>query len=188
MKLFLTRHGETIENRKGILQGQKIGTLSKKGIKQAKKLALRLKDKKIDAIYSSDLARAKNTAKEILVFHPKTRLHLSKNLRERYLGKYAGKKASALDWTNRPKEIETRAEIAKRVKKVLDKAYTAHPNGTVLFVGHIGTNKSIVRMLFGKARNGTRRKSQPNASISVFEIVEGKKTIRNLKNCTKHLD
>ena len=48
MKLILTRHGETIENKKGILQGQKIGTLSKKGIKQAKKLALRLKGKKID--------------------------------------------------------------------------------------------------------------------------------------------
>ena len=188
MKLILTRHGETNENKKGILQGQKIGTLSKKGIRQAKKLAIRLKGKKIDAVYSSDLARAKNTAKEILVFHSKTPLHLSKNLRELDLGKYAGKKGSAIDWANRPKSIETRAEIAKRVKKVLDKAYTAYPNGTVLFVGHIGANKSIVRVLFGNPPKGTTRKIPPNASISVFELVEGEKTIRNLKNCTKHLD
>jgi len=43
MKLILTRHGETIENQKGIMQGHLPGHLSKQGVEQAKKLALRLK-------------------------------------------------------------------------------------------------------------------------------------------------
>ncbi len=188
MKLILTRHGETNENKKGILQGQKIGTLSEKGIKQAKKLAIRLKDKKIDAVYSSDLERAKNTTKEIMVFHPKTPLHLSKNLQEMYMGKYSGKKSSAIDWENRPKEVESRAEMDVRAKKVLDRAYAAHPTGRVLLVGHIGINNSIVRVLLGKPANGKKRKIPPNASITVFEIEEGKETIVHLRNCTKHLD
>ena len=65
MKLILTRHGETVDNIKGILQGQNPGKLSENGIQQAKQLALRLKNENIDAIYSSDLARAADTAKEI---------------------------------------------------------------------------------------------------------------------------
>ncbi len=186
MKLILTRHGETEENKKGIMQGQKIGTLSKKGILQAKKLALRLKGKKIDAVYSSDLARAKNTAKEIMIFHPKTSLHFSKNLRETNLGKYTGKKASAIDWANRPKSIESRASMMKRVKKVLDKAYKKYPNGTVLFVGHIGTNKSLSRVIL---KNPLKKITcQPNVAITVFEIREDSKHKVQLLNCTNHLD
>ncbi len=186
MKLILTRHGETEENKKGILQGQKIGTLSKKGIGQAKKLALRLKGKKIDAVYSSDLVRAKNTAKEILAFHPKVPLHLSKNLRETFLGKYAGKKASALDWANRPKEIESKASMTKRVRKVLDKACKSHPNGIVVFVGHIGINKALERIILNQSLK--KIACQSNASVSVFEIREDKNHKVMLLNCSKHLD
>ncbi len=185
MKLILTRHGETVENRNGILQGQKFGTLSKKGVMQAKKLALRLKNKKIDAVYSSDLARAKNTAKEILAFHPKTPLHLSKNLRETFLGKYAGKKAPAVDWKNRPKKIESKASMMKRVKKVLDKSYKAHPNGVVVFVGHIGINKALERVILNQPLK--KIACPPNASITVFEIREDKKHCVHLLNCTNHL-
>lgn len=70
MKLIITRHGETEENKAGIIQGYLPGHLSKTGIEQAKKVVLRLKDEKIDFIYSSDLDRAANTAKEIAKFHP----------------------------------------------------------------------------------------------------------------------
>ena len=65
MRLILTRHGETEDNVKEILQGQAGGKLTAKGIEQAKKLALRLKKEKIDKIYVSDLKRAVDTAKEL---------------------------------------------------------------------------------------------------------------------------
>ncbi|GBE19836.1 glucosyl-3-phosphoglycerate phosphatase [archaeon BMS3Abin17] len=69
MKLILVRHGETEENKRREIMGQKQGTLSSLGIEQAKKVAQRLKDEKIDYIFSSDLARASDTAKEIHKFH-----------------------------------------------------------------------------------------------------------------------
>ena len=64
MKLIITRHGETIENVKGIAMGSLPGNLSKKGKKQAKLVAKRLKNININAIYTSDLKRAYDTAKE----------------------------------------------------------------------------------------------------------------------------
>jgi len=69
MKLIITRHGETEENKNRIIQGHIDGTLSQLGLEQAKKLAERLKDEKIDLIFSSDLGRALNTAKEVAKFH-----------------------------------------------------------------------------------------------------------------------
>lgn len=44
--LILTRHGETLENRQGIMQGHMPGTLSPLGIQQARDLADRLKEEK----------------------------------------------------------------------------------------------------------------------------------------------
>jgi broad specificity phosphatase PhoE len=69
MRLIIIRHGETNDNANGICQGQNDSPLSENGIAQAKSLALRFKDRKIDAVYSSDLQRAANTALEILKFH-----------------------------------------------------------------------------------------------------------------------
>ena len=94
MILIITRHGETIENKQGIMQGHLPGTLSEHGIEQAKKLAERLKEEKIDFIYSSDLARAADTAKEIAKFHPNISINFTKELRERNLGELQGRKAS----------------------------------------------------------------------------------------------
>ncbi len=82
MKLILTRHGETIENKEGSLQGHLPGRLSETGKEQARKLALRLKDEKIDAIYSSDLVRTVDTAREIAKHHNSIPLHFVPKLRE----------------------------------------------------------------------------------------------------------
>jgi broad specificity phosphatase PhoE len=92
MKLILTRHGETEENKLGIMQGHMPGKLSGLGIEQAKRLALRLKEERIDFIYSSDLARASDTAKAIAKYHPNTPIEFVEELRERDLGEFQGKK------------------------------------------------------------------------------------------------
>lgn len=55
MRLILVRHGETKDNDAGILQGQLHGELNKSGIEQAEKVAVRLKNEKIDFIFTSDL-------------------------------------------------------------------------------------------------------------------------------------
>ncbi len=91
MKLIIVRHGETVENATGICQGQSYGTLSEKGKEQARKVAERLKEHALDVAYVSDLERTKETAKEILKYHPDIPVIFSKEIRERSWGIFEGK-------------------------------------------------------------------------------------------------
>ncbi len=189
MKLILTRHGETIENQKKIMQGHLPGHLSKRGIEQAKKLALRLKHKKIDVIYSSDLKRASDTAKEIARYHKKIPINFVQELRETDLGSLTGKCSKDIDFDYRPDDVESAASMQKRAKKILNEVYNNYPNKTVLFVGHNGINKALISVILNKsAKDMDKIESQHNASISIFEIREDKKHIVHLMNCIKHLE
>jgi broad specificity phosphatase PhoE len=70
MKFILVRHGETEWNRVRRVQGSGSDTpLSETGERQAESLALRLKDEKLSAIYSSPLQRALRTAQAIAGYH-----------------------------------------------------------------------------------------------------------------------
>jgi broad specificity phosphatase PhoE len=71
MKLILIRHGETLWNKEGRIQGTSDIELSPIGIEQARLLALSLKDQPICAIHASPLKRALKTAQIINEFHRK---------------------------------------------------------------------------------------------------------------------
>jgi probable phosphoglycerate mutase len=60
--LFLFRHGETDWNREGRLQGHTDTPLNATGLSQAQALVERLRPHRLDAVVSSDLARAWTTA------------------------------------------------------------------------------------------------------------------------------
>lgn len=91
MKIILTRHGRTVENDAGILQGHLPGTLNELGKEQARKVAERLAGEHIDRAYSSDLARAADTARTIMAHHPGATLEFTEELRESSLGEWQGK-------------------------------------------------------------------------------------------------
>jgi len=69
-KIYLFRHGETFYNEKGIFTGWKDAKLSPRGIKSAKKIAIKLKKKKFEIAFYTRLSRSKDTLKEVLKFHP----------------------------------------------------------------------------------------------------------------------
>jgi broad specificity phosphatase PhoE len=71
MRLILIRHGETLWNKEGRIQGTSDIELSAVGIEQARLLALSLKDQPIGAIHASPLKRALQTAEIINKFHRK---------------------------------------------------------------------------------------------------------------------
>lgn len=58
VRLYIVRHGETNENRMGIMQGQLDTQLNNDGIQQARLCARWLKDVEFDVAISSDLHRA----------------------------------------------------------------------------------------------------------------------------------
>jgi len=188
MRLILTRHGQTEDNIKGILQGQNHGKLSQLGIEQAKKLALRLKTEKIDAIFSSDLKRAADTAEEIHKFHKNIPLILEKDLREGNLGDFVGKESSKVNWDKMPNNAETLEDMQKRVVSLLDRIYKKYKDKTVLFVAHQGINKALILHILSKPLEEIDKLGKfQNTSVSIFEIREDKKHIVHLMNCSKHL-
>jgi probable phosphoglycerate mutase len=197
MKLILIRHGETIENVKGIIQGHLPGKLTKKGIEQAKKLALKLKDEKIDYIYSSDLARASDTTKEIIKFHPNTPIEFTNDLRERNSGEYQGKNKKEIKWAKEgdfknyiePKKGETRTEICSRAKGFYDHIIKKHKEKNILLVGHGGINTALTSVIMGKSFVDVLKMGEmKNTCIIIFEINKDKNHKIRLFNCTKHLD
>jgi probable phosphoglycerate mutase len=181
MKLMLVRHGETEENALGIIQGHLPGTLSKNGIEQAKNTALKLKDEHIDYIYSSDLARSANTAKEIVKYHPSITIEFTEKLRERHLGEFQGKKKSDFGWSATdmratsldPKHGETKQQLFDRANGLLQYLLQKHKNDVVLLVGHNGINKAIIAAIAGKSHEDLEKvENQKNAVVSIFDINE----------------
>lgn len=67
--LILVRHGESLWNRTGKYQGQQDIGLSSEGVRQAERLAEFFSSWRFEAIYASDLARARDTAAAIAKRH-----------------------------------------------------------------------------------------------------------------------
>ena len=195
MKLIITRHGETDYNVKGILQGQKQSKLTKNGIKQAKALAERLKDEKIDVIYTSELKRSIDTSNIVNKYH-KIKIIKTNLLNERAYGDFEGKYGDKIydnipNFNERDKKLrftppgkgESVVKLKKRIKKFL-KILPKYKN--ILIVGHSGTNKMILTILLKKSLKEWTRLKQDPTCISIVS-KKGRKFILEKTNDTNHL-
>ncbi|MBW2993267.1 2,3-bisphosphoglycerate-dependent phosphoglycerate mutase [Candidatus Woesearchaeota archaeon] len=91
MKIYIFRHGQTYYNRDKRFTGWKDSKLTPLGIKQSKKIANRLKKKKIDVAYQTRLSRSKDTLKYVLKYHPECKKTITDNrMIERNYGKLQG--------------------------------------------------------------------------------------------------
>ena len=88
-KIIIIRHGQSLGNQNKRFLGHTDLDLSELGYKQAITAANYLKNEKIDAIYSSDLIRAMNTALPNAELHNLSIIS-DKNLREAYVGAWEG--------------------------------------------------------------------------------------------------
>lgn len=192
MKLFVIRHGETIENQAGIMQGHMHGTLTKEGLSQAKKVGLKLKKYKFKHIFSSDLKRCIDTAEIVRSFHPNTPLTFTKELREIHLGEFQGKKRDAVNWdglgedvlNRKPKGGESLNELKQRILAFIKELYKNYSKDTLLLVTHSGVLRQIISH-FENLHSEYVYKNIPVENASIFEIevksgVKGK--VLNLEN------
>jgi 2,3-bisphosphoglycerate-dependent phosphoglycerate mutase len=88
-QLILVRHGETVWNREGRIQGHLDSPLNPDGVAQAKILAERLRTEPFDTLISSDLGRARNTA-QYIALQTGHSVILDARLRERHYGVFQG--------------------------------------------------------------------------------------------------
>jgi len=93
LSIYLFRHGAH-HAKKNILCGWLNLPLSKKGLNDAKVLAGKLKDEKIDVAFCSDLLRSEQNLVEVLNYHPNTLVVIDPRLRERHFGALSGELAS----------------------------------------------------------------------------------------------
>jgi len=91
LKIYVFRHGQTFYNKNGFFTGFKDSKLTPLGIRQAKKIAKKLKNKKFQVAFYTRLSRSKDTLKEVLKYHPECkRLIEDDRMMERCYGKLEG--------------------------------------------------------------------------------------------------
>lgn len=147
--LLLTRHGETLENQRHVLQGQLPGTLSPLGISQAERLAERLADEPLDAVVCSDLARSYDTACFVARSHG-LEPQPTPLLREMDWGVYTGETLEDVDWYHLPASVESVEDLYGRAGRFVDYLRDTFPGKRVLAVGHGAFNRAILAYLSGK--------------------------------------
>jgi len=92
-KIFLFRHGKTYYNQRGIFTGRKNAKLSPAGIKDAKKIAKKIKNKKFQIAIHTSLSRSIDTLKPVLKYHPECiKIIKDDRMTERSYGKLEGTK------------------------------------------------------------------------------------------------
>ncbi len=152
-QFYILRHGETeYQTRKKHMVYPAKGSLTsigltKKGRSQIVEAASKLKNRKIDYIYSSDFLRTKQTrlivAREIGI--PKTNLFLSDKLRDINLGIYRGKSRKKFyrdmgkvprNFNQRPEEGESLNEVSKRMVDFIKKIDKKYKGKNILIISH----------------------------------------------------
>jgi len=135
--MLLTRHGETDWNRELRIQGSSDVELNDLGRAQARGLAQELEHLDIDAIYSSDLRRARATAEVVAASHGLD-VRLDPRLRERSFGSWEGltrEDVAALPEGSHH-DGESDDEVRERVVEAVQAIADAHPGEQVLVVSH----------------------------------------------------
>ncbi len=190
MRLIITRHGETVENTKGIMQGHLPGKLTQKGILQAKKIGQKLKSEKIDLFFSSDLKRAKDTIKEIHKHHKDKPIIFTKELREKDLGELTGKFKKDFKWNLKDyyfviyenKEGEKNKDFLKRAKSFLTNLYNNYKDKSILITCHNGIGRALISIIENKDFN-KEIKSFNNDDVFAYNIekVKNKFVFKKIK-------
>ena len=91
LHIYLFRHGQTYYNRNHIFSGHKESNITPVGIKDAKKIAKKLKNKKFQVAYQTRLSRSKDTLKYVLKYHPECKKIIKDDrMIERNYGKLQG--------------------------------------------------------------------------------------------------
>ena len=158
--LLLARHGETDWNRDGRWQGHSNTSLNARGKEQAQALADELTEE-IDVVYSSDLARARETA-EIVADRLGLDIRLDPRLRERSFGSWEGLTGPEIEERDAEGLARWRAgegpgasdaepfdAFAERMGRFLEDVLQRHPGESVLVIAHGGSIRVIHALASG---------------------------------------
>ncbi len=151
--IVLVRHGETDWNLERRYQGHLDPPLNAAGRAESDKLAKALVGERIQAIYSSDLRRARETA-EIVGAALGLPVLADPGLREVDLGSWAGltrDEVAERFGKSATHDGETRGEHRERVVEAVRRIAARHPGGCILIVTHGGSIRALERAATGES-------------------------------------
>jgi len=180
--LFLIRHATNDFVKDGKLAGWLPDIhINGEGRKQAEQMAARMDKVKLDAVYSSPLERAVETA-EYLARSRGLEIQRRERLGEIHVGAWEGQKTEELNKTDewrmfqvypsgaRPPGGETGRELQMHAVDEVEAICTAHPEGTIAIVSHSDTIKAIVAHYVGIHLDLFQRLVASPASVTVLWI------------------
>jgi len=198
-KVYLARHGQTEWNKKLTFRGRIDVPLNEAGYREARALSDALKDKNIEAIYTSPLRRSIETAQPIAKF-----FHLEivpvqglidinygdwegltfNEVKKRYSDQYD-------KWEKKPDLIrfphgETLDEAKERSFRAFISIVEKNPGKSILIVPHRVINKVLLCALLGLSNSHFWEIKQDTGCINLIEYVNNK-FILSLMNDTCHL-
>jgi broad specificity phosphatase PhoE len=181
---YLIRHGETDWNVNGVWQGHADIPLNQLGQTQARRLAERLREHgpRFDAIYSSDLQRAWETARAIAAAIEVEPLPLT-DLREINIGAWSGRTNAQIMVEDRDLYERIRSgedvprggdgerflDVYTRAVGVAERLASAHPGATLALVTHGGVVRALLlHAARDKVGVGAHRVHIGNTSLTVL--------------------
>ena len=185
-RLCLIRHGETDWNAERRVQGQIDIPLNAAGRAQATATAAGLAGQRFDAVYSSDLARAWQTALPIAAALGLP-LQAAPALRERHFGQMQGltneeacQRFPAVYAAHKARDTgcdleggESLLRFAARVTAALQGFAAAHAGQSLLLVAHGGVLDIAYRLATGRELAAPRDFPLPNAALNWLEYRAG---------------
>jgi len=202
-KFLIIRHGETLWNRENRFQGSADIPLSDKGRAQARRVAVALADKPLDAIYSSPLSRALDTAKAVAAEHSMD-IQVMDDLQEINVGEWSGKTWAEIremwpelekNWREDPYTSgpppggEDYQDFQVRCINALDTIAAQHTDSElVAIVCHGGVIRAVMRELLKLPGQSRGRIYSLNCSITRMRWQAGGEVIIDGFNDACHLE
>jgi broad specificity phosphatase PhoE len=175
-EFLLVRHGESEWNREGRWQGHADPPLSDEGRRQARALAETLAPVEPTAVYTSDLARARETG-EIVAERLGLPLRAMPALREIDVGEWQGLTRAEIEerypgaadrgW----EQGETQEELAARVLPALLEISRDHPRDRVVVVAHGGPVRTVAAQAAGLSALEHRRLHPSLGHCELFRVA-----------------
>ena len=178
-RILAIRHGETAWNVGARIQGHLDIALNDTGRWQARRMAAALADERLDAIYTSDLQRALQTAQALADASGQT-IVANAGLRERCFGEFEGLTFSEVElrwpdqgarWRKRdprfgPPGGETLQRFYDRCVETVNRLAHGHPGQTIAMVAHGGVLDCLYRAATRIDLQAPRSWQLGNASIN----------------------
>jgi len=199
-RIFLVRHGATVLTVEDRFAGSIEVELSDEGRQQVSRLAIRLRDEKIAAVYASNMGRTMETARILAEPHGLP-VHERPGLREISHGRWEQltrkeveqkypQEASEWDkdpYTFAPAGGESGLAVTARALPALIELVRSHPGETILVVSHKATIRLLLSSLLGfDPRRYRDNLDQSPAALNIVDFKDPTRARLTLFNDTSH--